>query len=262
MIAPKPIHSPPVSPPANPVTTDTAGALQGSQNVAAAAAPPTDAEQASGLTEGESYSAGPPAATHGSEANVVHFVGAGEGHPPAASEAPNTAPASESEAPSETPANSPSSQEMQLQDWDSENPPTAGELQSLQQRLDEKGNSAWNDPGVQALLNYVRDVEDQTIKHMLDMIQQSLDRAAAQRKIDAEQYYKKELPQKQAKEAQARQQDALEEAGQRQAVSQNRHQFARLTQALQQAVNQHPEQRDNPAVQQVLSEIASLSQQR
>ncbi|MGV3525891.1 MAG: hypothetical protein ACO1RX_16830 [Candidatus Sericytochromatia bacterium] len=251
MIAPKPIHSPPAASPAHPVTADTAAPVQGSHTPPSATQ--TSGEQTAALAEGESYSAGPAAPAHGSEANVVHFVGPGEEPQP-------SAPTGETAPSAETPPTPPASQEMELQDWDSNHSSETGGLR--QQRQDENNTSAWNDPGVQALLNYVRDVEDQTIQHMLDMIQQSLDRAAAQRKIDAEQYYNKELPQKQAKEAQARQQDALEEAGQRQAVAQNRDQFARLTQALQQAVNQYPEQRANPAVQQVLSEIASLSQER
>lgn len=95
-----------------------------------------------------------------------------------------------------------------------------------------------NDPQVMlALQEMIREMEDRNIKTMLDMIQQSLDRAAEMREQRERDYLQKELPQQQALEAQIQQlqiqAESMEQSAMQTAVEQLDAQVHNLGRALQ-----------------------------
>lgn len=65
-------------------------------------------------------------------------------------------------------------------------------LQELQSLFKDK--RAATDPAVLKLLDYIREMEDKNIQHMLDMMQQSLDRAHEMMKQNEKIYYTETLP--------------------------------------------------------------------
>lgn len=68
----------------------------------------------------------------------------------------------------------------------------ANALQELQSLFKDKRSVT--DPAVLKLLDYIREMEDKNVQHMLDMMQQSLDRAHEMMKKNEKVYYTETLP--------------------------------------------------------------------
>jgi hypothetical protein len=94
----------------------------------------------------------------------------------------------------------------------------ARELQELQSLFKEK--RAVTDPAVLKLLDYIREMEDKNIQHMLDMMQQSLDRAHELMKKNEKIYYTETLPKLEGLQALVAQEQANEVAVQEQQQTQ------------------------------------------
>lgn len=83
-------------------------------------------------------------------------------------------------------------------------------LQQLQALFKEKRPVM--DPAVLKLLDYVREMQDKNIQHMLDMMQQSLDRAREMMEKNEEYYYSETLPKLEALQSLV-QQEQMKEKG-------------------------------------------------
>lgn len=83
-------------------------------------------------------------------------------------------------------------------------------LQELQSLFKDKRSVT--DPAVLKLLDYIRETEDKNIQHMLDMMQQSLDRAHEMMKKNEKVYYSETLPKLEAVKAFIAQQQTNEAA--------------------------------------------------
>lgn len=86
------------------------------------------------------------------------------------------------------------------------------QMQQLQSRFDRDGVDAMNDPGVQALLQHVRDSEQKNFKSLIDMLQKSLDRARDQMEVNKKEYMQKTLPKIKQAEQELNELKALEQA--------------------------------------------------
>lgn len=91
-------------------------------------------------------------------------------------------------------------------------------LQELQSLFKEK--RAATDPAVLKLLDYIREMQDKNIQHMLDMMQQSLDRAHEMMKKNEKIYYTETLPKLEGIQALVAQEQANELAIQEQEQTQ------------------------------------------
>lgn len=141
-----------------------------------------------------------------------------------------------------------------------ENLDETGQLVQLQARFRELGPDASADPEVQALLEAVRQQEDQHIKALLQMMQESLDRAREMQEENKRHFYAETLPQLQALEA-SLQQEARQAEATLDSVQQRQDQAAgALVQALQNQLSQAPAGPD--PVAQALRNRLNLIQQR
>lgn len=99
----------------------------------------------------------------------------------------------------------------------SERPPSAARqepLHQLQRLFKEKRPVA--DPAVMKLLEYVREMQDKNVQHMLDMMQESLDRAREMMEKNQEIYYSETLPKLESIQALIQQEQGREAAAQTQ----------------------------------------------
>ncbi|HEY9843272.1 MAG TPA: hypothetical protein V6D23_22570 [Candidatus Obscuribacterales bacterium] len=117
-----------------------------------------------------------------------------------------------------------------------------------------------DDPAILDIISKIRDAEFKNVKAMLDMIQQSLDRAKQLMERNMQDYYQKVLPQKQAIEAQVKQAKSNETCGNNKQVQAAAHQIGNLAQQLQQALAQNPQFSANPAAKNVLAALAVAQQ--
>lgn len=120
----------------------------------------------------------------------------------------------------------PTPAQLVLQDWDSK-------------------ESQYADPAVQKLQEFVRDLDQQNFKAMMDMMQKSLDNARKMMEQAQEHWVHEELPKKQALEKSLKQIDAtkaaLQEDASQQASQRNQvQQLESLAQHLQTQVQQNP----------------------
>lgn len=114
-------------------------------------------------------------------------------------------------------------------------------LAQLQARFSAQGPEASADPEVQALLEAVRQQEDQHIKALLQMMQDSLDRAREMQEENKRHFYAQTLPQLQALEASLKQEQQQAEASLN-SIQQRQNQAAgALVQALQNQLSQAPQ---------------------
>ncbi|MBF2054779.1 MAG: hypothetical protein IGS03_15140 [Candidatus Sericytochromatia bacterium] len=121
-----------------------------------------------------------------------------------------------------------------------EPPDEAAQMAQLQTRVRELGPEASSDPDVQALLEAVRQQEDQHIKALLQMMQESLDRAREMQEENKRYFYAETLPKMQALEASLQQESQQAEAALN-SVHQRQDQTAgALVQALQNQLSQAP----------------------
>jgi len=157
-------------------------------------------------------------------------------------------------------ANSVCFEEPETQAVTEPEPQTRPRDSEVQQALfTEKGEAAGHDPGVQALLDYVREQENKNIQALLDMLQQSLDRAHEQMEENKRHFYAKVLPQMQQLEQSLQNDQANQAAGDQQLQTQRAQQTGKLVQALQNQLAQAGPAKD-PLLQQISAELAVIQQ--
>lgn len=106
--------------------------------------------------------------------------------------------------------------------------------------------SVYADPAVAKLMEFVRDLEDKNFQQMMDMMQQSLDRAREMMQQAQEHWNKVELPKKQAGEEALRQIDSAKAAtadlaAQEANAQQQSQQLEALVGAIQSQVQNNPD---------------------
>lgn len=118
---------------------------------------------------------------------------------------------------------------------------TEGAMAQLQARFSAQGPEASADPEVQALLEAVRQQEDQHIKALLQMIQDSLDRAREMQEENKRHFYAQTLPQLQALEASLKQEQQQAEVSLNSTQQRQNQAAGALVQALQNQLSQAPQ---------------------
>ncbi len=207
-------------------------------------APETQAEKTpSSLEQGDQAEAQAPK-RHDSEANSVQF-----GEPVESSPEQPTEPAAEESSATQ----SSSSHSAQASEGNERS--SSQHLESLQNAFREQGESVYSDPAVLKLLDYVREQEDKNVQQMLDMLQQSLDRAREMMEQNKEDFYKKTLPQMQKAEQAIQEMQLNQESLQTQQLEQASSQITAAIQSAQTQLAQAPPG-DSPQLAKAQSELA------
>lgn len=130
------------------------------------------------------------------------------------------------------------------------------ELQQLQQLFQTEGST---DPALETLIAAVRQQEDQHIKALLQMMQESLDRAREMQEENKRHFYAKTLPQLQALERVLKQTQQQEESAVESMRQIHNNEVGQLLQALQHQLSQNSA---DPLVQALSSRLNLIRQGR
>lgn len=241
------LNSPPPSDPILPPTLESTVKNAERSQTPALTEQNTPSGTANPLSQGDQTTAQTPA-SHNSEANRVHFD-----EPAASSDAQQVSSSPQEQAPPQTTTQAP---QAHVQENPSAKSPASSQqkLEQLQAIFRKQGESAYADPAVLKLLDYVREQEDKNVKQMLDMLQQSLDRAHEMMEQNKEDFYKKTLPHMQKVEQAVQQMQNNQEALQTQQIQQANHQIASALQSAQTQLSQVPIA--SPQLAQAQSELA------
>lgn len=156
---------------------------------------------------------------HQSEANSVHFADKPQG-------------SSDTNAP----------EEMTFQDIEDDRGTQKDSFAEMSQRFKEKNYNV-NDPAVQHLLNYIREIQDENIKSLLKGLDESLERARKMTEENMQHFYSKVEPQLKAAKAEVQQMMATTESSQEADLSKAKNRFATMMSDIQ---NQLSKAQGNP----------------